>query len=98
MMDDLTGKNSDKEYQLSEQQDAARQKGIHLNINEQMLKKFEELKKSVSSHENHCKALEGLFKNKGDLINHENDQIRIAIRNVQSQINNVYHTLEHSQD
>ena len=62
------------------------------------MRKYDDLKKNVSGHENHCKALEGLFKNKGELINHENDQIRIAIRNMQSQINNVYHTLEHSQD
>jgi hypothetical protein len=32
------------------------------------------------------------------LLSHENDQIRIAIRNIESQIKNMHHTIEHSQD
>lgn len=32
------------------------------------------------------------------MINHQNEQIKISIRNLESQIKNMYHTIEHSQD
>ena len=40
MMEELSGKNSDKEYELSEQQDLAREKGVVLHIKENLMKRF----------------------------------------------------------
>ena len=42
--------------------------------------------------------MEGLYKSKGDTIGHDNEQIKIACRNIESQIKNNLFTLEHSQE
>lgn len=40
MLEELEGKNNDKDYQLSEQVDAAKEKGITLNVKQAILKKY----------------------------------------------------------
>ena len=62
------------------------------------MKRFQDQKSKVSITEHHCKSLETLYKGKRDNIHHENDQIRIAIRNIESQIKNLCHSLQHSQE
>jgi len=56
------------------------------------------LKVKAAAAKSHCTTFEGLYKNKGEIIHHENDQIKIAIRNLESQVKNMYHSLEHSQE
>lgn len=70
MLEELEGKNNDKEYELSEQIDTAKEKGIQINVKEAMLRKYEELKLKVANSENHGRALEGLHKSKCDVVTH----------------------------
>ena len=39
-----------------------------------------------------------MHRNKGDIIVHDNDQIKIAFRNIGSQLKNMHHSLEHDQE
>lgn len=86
MIEQLEGKNNDKDYELSEQIDTAKEKGITLNVKQDLRKKYEELKSKASTSENHKRCLQSLSKNKCDIINHENDQIKLTIKNVDNQI------------
>lgn len=40
MQEDLASKNSDADYELSEQIDSAKEKGISLNVKENLLKRY----------------------------------------------------------
>lgn len=57
MIEELEGKNSDKEYELSQQIDTAKEKGIQINVKEALLRKYEELKLKVANNENHGRCL-----------------------------------------
>ena len=98
MLEQLETKNNDKEYELSEQVDNAKEKGIALNVKSHLNKRQDELKMKVGVLQNHCKSLEGLTKTKVDNGGHEIEQIKIAGRNVDSQIRNLCHSIEHSQE
>ena len=98
MQEDLESRNSDADYELNEQLDSAKEKGISINSNENMLRRYQELKAKVATNENHSHALEGLFKSKCDVIGHDKDHIRVTIRNVESQVKNMYHSIEHAQE
>ena len=98
MLEELQAKNGDKQYELCEQQDSAKEKGVTLHPKENQMKKFHQLKERVNHLKNHCTSLEGLYKNKGDTIIHDNDQIKISVRNLESQLKNMHHSLEHDQE
>ncbi len=61
--------------------DKARQKGIQLESNEEVLKKFDTIKKRVEASRNHRAKLENLLKTKSDIISHEKEQMKINIKN-----------------
>ena len=85
----LDSKNSDAEYNLSEQIDNAKEKGVVLNVSEELKKKYETLRGKITQLKQHRKAMQSLGSNKGDHIGHENDQIRNKIRGIESQVNNL---------
>jgi hypothetical protein len=45
---------------------------------------------------NYNSKSENLVKTKIDILNHENDQIRITIKNIHSQINNLVGSIDHA--
>lgn len=50
MIEELQSKNSDKDYELTEQIDSAKEKGYDVNVKEETVKKYEELKAKVGSN------------------------------------------------
>lgn len=69
MVDELNGKISDKDYELSEQIDQAKEKGV-LMVKQETQKKYEDLKAKVSTLLSHKKKIETLAKSKADNISH----------------------------
>ncbi len=55
-----------------------------------MVKKFEDLKAKLENGKNYNKKTDGLVTTKVDILNHENEQIKITIRNVSAQVQNVH--------
>lgn len=62
-----------------------------------MNKKYEDLKNKLENVKNFNSKAESLNNTKLEILNHENDQVRISIRNINSQISNLYGSIEHSQ-
>lgn len=50
MIEELQSKNSDKDYELTEQIDSAKEKGYDVNVKEETVKKYEELKAKLGSN------------------------------------------------
>ena len=70
MVEQLESKNSDKEYELSEQMDNAKDKGVKLNVNAFTKKRYDDLKLKIIAVQNHKKCMESLNKTKCDHLSH----------------------------
>ena len=70
---------------MSEQIDTAKQKGISLNVREDMKKRYEQLKAKCISNENHKKVIQSLNNTKCEHLIHEMEQLKMTFRSIQNQ-------------
>jgi len=75
---------TDVEKKNNAQLEEAKRKGISVIINPELHKKAEELKKKIETVKQHKATTESLFKSKREVIGHENEQIRIQIKQIEN--------------